>query len=258
MAILQLRPKHKIEKLLPEIEAYYAQPKSQILPETIAYLEDQVRSMQQQIDFAELQMLYGLIAGLKNDQQGVRSRYQQAIKHTDTFDIHVNFLMSFIYLNDFEYQETSFFAAKRVMNQNDMNQLDFMIRKAVSLGFSETILQLLKQKQKIDTQFSDNHLIQFYEKLGEIISDEKILYALFCDLNHGVMECNTQTLGKTFSYSEYDDTLIFNWCVKSNEAQVLFDCQNTCDEIMIDFEEKHQLNLNNLFVIIQAQEAYCV
>lgn len=258
MTILQFRPQHKIEKLLPEIEAYYVQPKSQILPETIAYLEDQVRSMQGQIEFAQLQMLYGLIAGLKNDPQGVHSRYQQAIKYADNFTIHANFLMAFIYLNDFEYQRISFFAAKCVMNQNDIKQLDFMIHKAINLGFSETILQLLEKKQKIDIQFSDNYCIQFYKKLGEIISNEEILYSLFCNLNQGIMKCQTQTLGKTFSYSEYDDTLIFNWLVKSNEAQILFDCQNICDEIMIDFEAKHSLNLNRLFIMIQPQEAYYV
>lgn len=258
MTILQFRPKHKIENLLPEIQSYYAQPKSQILPETIAYLEDQVRSMQGQIEFAQLQMLYGLIYGLQDNQQKVRSRYQQAVQYADTFSIHVNFLNAFKYINDFEYESKVFQAIQGILDWGNLNELNFTLDIAMSLGYTETALSLLKQKQKSDIHFAEHHKMAFLEKLNQMgLNDEKT-YALFCDLRKGLMQQQANTLAIQWANSEYDESLVFYWFISENDAELLFICQNICDEIMIDFEEKHQLNLNNLFVIIQAQEAYCV
>lgn len=255
MAILHKLPKRKIEKLLPEIEKYYRQAESELTPEIFAYLENSVRTMEQSIEPAELQMLYGLIAGLKRDRQTVRSCYENAVKSNNAFFIHINFLMAFHDLNDVEYEDQAFYGAKKTMQTHDLEQLNFMISKAICFGYSETALALLQQKQKSDIHFQAEYRIEFYEKIIQMGLNETKSRLLFSEINQKLIELNAYQYGSIPAYLDDDkDSLILAWLIGSNQPEILLQCQDICDNIMIDFEEKHQLNLSKLFIVVQAQE----
>lgn len=254
MATLHKLPKRKIEKLLPEITKYYRQAASELTPEIFAYLENSVRTMQQNIEFAELQMLHGLIAGLKRDKETVRSCYELA-KSSNTFFIHSNFLAAFHALNDVEYEDQVFYGAKQTMQSHDLAQLNFMISRAVSCGYAETALALLQQQQKSDIHFQEEYMIDFYEKIIQMGLNEKKSRLLFSEINQKLIELNAYPYAKMPTYLDNDeDTLILEWVVTHNQPETLLQCQDICDDIMIDFEEKHQLNLSKLFIVVQAQE----
>lgn len=146
-------PKLKSAGVLDELKGFYLKD-TLIMPAVLQRLKADAAEVAK-VDFTAAQVIYGLIAGLEKDKEGVRSRYRISKEREDSFNVNFNFAGAFAKSGQYLEAADALRAAAQKIDLSNVVDLTDLVSQSSYLGCFEIGLMAIHVLEKLNQALPD-------------------------------------------------------------------------------------------------------